>query len=348
MKAHRELVQRFGQLFIMAFDGLQPQPEVLEFFSAFNIGGVILFSDNYSTPEQLSSLTCGLQQSVCTNGLPAFIATDHEGGRVQRFRDGFTRIPAMSKFGSGPTQETELIHRRVACELKSVGVNLNLAPVADLCTKEQPGAIGDRSFGTDPMVVSGHVRAAIRGLQEEGVAACVKHFPGHGFTKQDSHRELPAITRTSTELEECDLQPFCAAIDTGVAAVMTAHVVYPLAGDPKWPASLSPFWVHDVLRGQLGFNGLVITDAIEMKSLTTRWSPETCGYRALMAGADVLLYYREAHQFRAFEELRRGLSNGEIPPAPVERSLARIARAKSRFVVAGTKNVISRAKRQST
>lgn len=345
MKAHPELVRRFGQLFIMAFDGLQPQPEVLEFFSAFNIGGVILFTDNYSTPEQLRKLTRGLQQSLGANESPALIATDHEGGRVQRFRDGFTRIPAMSKLGSGLVQRTEQIHRRIANELKSVGVNLNLAPVADLCTEEQPGAIGDRSFGTDPIVVSGHIRAAISGLQKEGVAACVKHFPGHGFTKQDSHRELPSIIRTRNELENSDLKPFRAAIEAGVASVMTAHIIYPRAGDPKWPASLSPFWIRDILRGQLRFNGLVITDAIEMKSLAMHWSPETCGFQALMAGADVLLYYREAHQFRAFEELHRGLRNGEIPPGPVERSLARVAWVKSRFAVArATEKTGTRAK----
>lgn len=342
MKAHPELVRRFGQLFIMAFDGLQPQPEVLEFFSVFNIGGVILFADNYASPEQLRKLTRGLQQSIGANGFPVFIATDHEGGRVQRFRDGFTRIPAMSKLGSGSDHKTERIHRRIASELKSVGVNVNLAPVADLCTEEQPGAIGDRSFGTDPMMVSAHVRAAITGLQEEGVVACVKHFPGHGFTKQDSHRELPIITRTKDELDTNDLQPFRAAIDEGVASVMTAHAVYPRAGDPKWPASLSSFWVRDILRGQMKFDGLVITDAIEMKSLSTQWSAETCGYQALMAGTDVLLYYREAHQFRAFEDLKRGLENGEIPPGPVEQSLARVARVKSRFVAKATSEKIDR------
>jgi beta-N-acetylhexosaminidase len=331
MKIPADLVRNFGQLFIMAFDGLQPQPEVLEFFSAFNIGGVILFADNYSDPSQLRDLTANLQKRASRPELPMFIATDHEGGRVQRFRNGFTRVPSMAKCGSGSAAQTELLHRKIARELLSAGVNLNFAPVADLCGAEQSGAIGDRSFGTDATVVSEHVRAAIRGLQEEGVAACVKHFPGHGFTTEDSHRELPRIQQTREELWRTDLQPFRTAIAAGVEGVMTAHALYPLAGDQEWPASLSPFWITDVLRRDLGFRRMVITDAIEMKGLMMQWSPETCGFRALLAGSDVLLYYREAHQFRAFDELRRGLEAGEIPPGIVRASLARVKEAKARF-----------------
>jgi beta-N-acetylhexosaminidase len=331
MKIPADLVRNFGQLFIMAFDGLQPQPEVLEFFFAFNIGGVILFADNYSDPAQLRNLTAMLQKRAATPEMPMFIATDHEGGRVQRFRNGFTRVPAMAKCGSGSADQTEALHRKMARELLWAGINLNFAPVADLCDAEQPGAIGDRSFGTDARVVSLHVRAAVQGLQEEGVAACAKHFPGHGFTTEDSHRELPRIQRTRGELSSADLEPFRSAIAAGVEGVMTAHAVYPLAGDREWPASLSSFWITDVLRRNLGFQRLVITDAIEMKGLMQQWSPERCGFQALLAGSDVLLYYREAHQFSAFDELRRGLEAGEIPPGVVRASLARVKKAKARF-----------------
>jgi beta-N-acetylhexosaminidase len=331
MKAQSDLASSFGQLFIMAFDGLQPQPEVLEFLIAFNIGGVILFADNYSDPEQLRSLTSLLQQR-CGTRWPLFITTDHEGGRVQRFRRGFTAVPPMAKCGTGPTSKTEALHREVARELRAVGINLNFAPVADLCSAEQAGAIGDRSFGTEPVIVAEHVRAAIAGLQGEGVVACAKHFPGHGFTVQDSHHELPYISRSQEDLWNVDLVPFRAAIDAGVEAIMTAHAVYPHSADPDGPASLSSVWIRNILREQMGFGGIVVTDAIEMKGLMTRWSPETCGYRALLAGSDVLLYYREAHQFRAFDELRRALMSGEIPPSMVEQSLARIRKVKARYI----------------
>jgi len=331
MKVQTELASSFGQLFIMAFDGLQPQPEVLEFLIAFNIGGVILFADNYSDPEQLRDLT-SLLQKRCGTRFPFFIATDHEGGRVQRFRCGFTAVPPMAKCGMGATSETEELHRKIARELRAVGINLNFAPVADLSSVEQAGAIGDRSFGTDPVMVAEHVRAAIAGLQREGVVACAKHFPGHGFTVQDSHHELPYIGRNQEDLWNLDLVPFRAAIDVGVEAIMTAHAVYPYSKDPDSPASLSSVWIRTILRQQMGFPGIVITDAIEMKGLMTRWSPETCGYRALLAGSDVLLYYREADQFQAFDELRRALISGEIPLSVVEQSLDRIRKVKARYI----------------
>src|SRR5205085_12138465 len=181
------------------------------------------------------------------------------------------------------------------------------------------GTIGDRSFGDDPEVVAAHVRAAIRGLQDEGMLACAKHFPGHGASDQDSHRELPVVSLSRDELDQRDLLPFKAAIEQRVAAIMTAHVVYPIASQDQWPATLSPFWLKQVLRDELAFDGLIITDAIEMKGLIGQWTPEECGFQALRAGADILLYYKEAYQFLAFYELRLALERGHIDPHPVEQ-----------------------------
>lgn len=329
-----DLVRDFGQLFIMAFDGKRLPPDVAEFYLTFRIGGVILFADNYEDPRQLAALTAELQARCAAPGAPLFIATDHEGGRVQRFREGFTRIEPMSRFGARAPAETEAAHRAIARELSAAGVNFDLAPVADLCADGSPGAIGDRSFGTDPERVAAHVVAAIRGLSAGGVLSCVKHFPGHGATAQDSHKELPVVAADRALMDRRELVPFRAALGAGADAVMTAHVVYPGAGDPEWPASLSPYWLTTVLREELGFDGLLITDAIEMKALKLRWSPVECGFRAQRAGADILLYYREAHQFAAFAELRRGLEAGEIEPAAVERSLERVRRAKRRLSAA--------------
>jgi beta-N-acetylhexosaminidase len=329
--ASAEILRDFGQLFIMAFDGKRLPPDIAEFFATFRVGGVILFADNYESPEQLAALTAELDARCASPDAPLFIATDHEGGRVQRFRAGFTRIPPMADYGARSPEETEAIHRVAARELAAAGVNFDLAPVADLCARETPGAIGDRSFGVDPERVAAHVAAAIAGIRGEGLLACVKHFPGHGSTVQDSHRELPVIDLDRAAMDR-ELAPFRAAVRAGVDAVMTAHALYPRAGDPEWPASLSPFWLTTVLRGELGFDGLVITDAIEMKALQQRWSPTECGLRAQRAGADVLLYYREAHQFAAFAALRRALETGELDEAAVARSLDRVRRAKRHLV----------------
>lgn len=326
-----DLVRDFGQLFILAFDGVRLGADVAEFFRTFRIGGVILFADNYRDPRQLGELIRELRQRCSAPDQPLFVSTDHEGGRVQRFREGFTRLPPMAVCGAGEPRATETLHRQAARELAAAGVDLNFAPVADLCPPERPGAVGDRSFGDDPRRVADHVVAAVRGLQEGRVLACVKHFPGHGATGDDSHRVLPVIELSREELERRDLVPFRAAVALGVGAVMTAHVVYPQAGDPRRPASLSRFWIGEVLRRRLGFDGLVITDALEMKGLMGSYSPVESGLAALRAGSDVLIYYKEAHQFRAFYELRSALEAGEIDPAGVAASLERVRRAKGRL-----------------
>jgi beta-N-acetylhexosaminidase len=328
----REIVERFGQLFIMAFDGLRPSTDSVEYLRTFGIGGLILFEDNFETADQLRALTVELQAKCAAPDLPLFICSDHEGGRVQRFHDGFTELPAMSQMGQGDPAATEALHRTAARELRAAGINLNLAPVADVCPAEQPGTIGDRSFGGDPDTVAAQVVAAVRGLQGEGVLACAKHFPGQGGTTQDGHREIPTVSFSWDEVVRRDLVPFRAAVAAGVGAVMTAHVQYPSAGDPEHLASLSSFWLRDVLRHQLGFQGLVMSDALEMKGIMTRHDPFDSGFQALGAGTDIVLYYKEEDQFSAFYELRRALEDGDLDPGPVAASQARVRRAKQRWL----------------
>ena len=325
------VLDEFGQLFVMAFDGERLTPDVAEFFREFRIGGVILFADNFRSPQQLRDLTAEIQERCAAPGRPMLIATDHEGGRVQRFRDGFTIVPPMAELGAGDPAATEAMHRTVGRELRAAGVTFNLAPVADLCAPAQPGCIGARSFGAEPGAAARHVAAAVRGLQDEGVLACAKHFPGHGFATADSHQELPVIDAPAAEIDARELVPFRAALDAGVAAVMTAHVLYPAAGDPHWPASISPFWLTEVLRGRMGFDGVIVSDAIEMKALVSHWPPEECGLRALRAGTDLLIYYKEASQFPAFLALREALERGDLDPAGVGRSLERLDAMRARL-----------------
>jgi beta-N-acetylhexosaminidase len=324
----KNLIRDFGQLFIMAFDGPILSEELVSFFRTFRIGGLIFFADNFESSGQFSALITDIQARCTTDNLPMFITTDHEGGKRQEFRQGFSLIPPMAQLGLQDPDETFCLHRTIAIELRSAGINLNFAPVADLCDSRARGSIGDRSFGTDPELVSQHVSAAVIGLQQNGILSCVKHFPGHGPTRQNSHRELPVINLDMNVLAKRDLLPFKAAIAAGVSAVMTAHIVYPEAGDPRWPASLSPFWVSQVLRQQLGFEGIIITDALEMKALMNTWTPLECGTAALNAGADILMYYREKDQFQTFYELRLKLEKGELDTASIAQSLSRVYRLK--------------------
>lgn len=328
---HDDVVRNFGQLFILAFDGRRLTDEVVEFFRTFRIGGVILFADNYRDPAQLAGLTAELRERCSAPGAPLWVATDHEGGRVQRFRKGFTRIPPMAHLGTSDPETVERLFQQVGTELREAGITLNFAPVADVCAPDAPGAIGHRAFGSDPADVAERVAAVVRGLQASGVTACAKHFPGHGATPEDSHHVLPVVEHTVEALAMRDVVPFAAAIEAGVGAVMSAHVLYP-DGDARWPASLSRFWMREMLRHRLGFEGLIVTDAIEMKALTSRWTPEACGLAALQAGADVLLYYREAHQYRAFYALRRALQTGRLDARRIAASLERVRRAKKRLL----------------
>lgn len=322
----QRLVRDFGQLFILAFDGPLLSAEVEEFINTFNIGGLIFFNDNFESPEQFTALVKNIQDR-CSNGTPLFISTDHEGGKRQEFTKGFSRIPSMAEAGTKDPSATLELYRQMGRELRAVGVNLNFAPVADLCAGNTPGSIGDRSFGSDVTQVTQHVLAAVEGLQREGVLACVKHFPGHGATAQNSHHELPVIELTVDQLLNHDLIPFEAAINAGVTSVMTAHIVYP-RGDAQWPASLSRFWITDILRNKLAFNGPIISDALEMKALTNHWDTVTCGIKAFEAGTDILLYYREKNQFQTFYELRMALERGELDWSRVAESLQRVREMK--------------------
>jgi beta-N-acetylhexosaminidase len=326
-----ECVRDFGQLFMMAIDGPRLPSDVAEYFATFRIGGVILFSDNYEDPGQLRQLTGELQKKCANPGRPLLIATDHEGGSVQRFVTGFTAVPPMASLGAQSPEATRSVHSAAARELRNCGINFNLAPVADLSAPGEEGAIGDRSFGLDPERVSEHVVAAITGITSEGLLCCAKHFPGHGATPVDSRQELPSVHLSKDDMEP-GLQPFRAAIRAGVPSIMTAHIIYPNAGDAESPASMSEYWVSSVLRRELGYTGVVITDALEMKSLRSRWTPEYCGFRALAAGVDILLYYKEAHQHRAFDELRRALEKGEVDARRIAGSLQRVRHAKQMLV----------------
>ena len=329
----RAIVDRFGQLFIMAFDGLRPASDTVEFLTTFGIGGLILFEDNYESVGQLRALTHELQARCGGADRPLLICSDHEGGRVQRFRAGFTELPSMATVGRGEPADTESLYRTAARELRAAGVNLNLAPVADVCPAEQAGTIGDRSFGNDPDAVAAHVAAAVRGVQGEGVLACAKHFPGQGGTAQDGHREIPTVVSSWDDLDSRDLAPFRAAIAAGVGAIMTAHVRYPYAADPEHLGSLSSFWLGDVLRHQLGFRGLILSDALEMKGIMTQYDAIDSGLQALAAGTDLVLYYKEEDQFTAFYELRKALESGELDPGPIAASLARVRQAKQRWLI---------------
>lgn len=324
----------FGQRFIIAYDGVAMSPDLKEFCRRFAIGGVILFADNFRDPGQLADSVAEIQRD-CASGLPLFVGCDHEGGRVQRFKNGFTRLPPMADLGEQDPDSTATLLGTAARELAACGINLNFAPVADLAPRDREGSIGDRSFASDPAVASAHVAAAVRAYQRHGVLACAKHFPGHGGTSVDSHRALPRIRR-SRRSEREDLEPFAAAIRAGVAGVMTAHAVF--AGDPAGdvPATFSSYWIEEVLRNRLHFSGLVFSDALEMTAIRKRWPPSEAGRLAICAGTDIVIFYLVEEQLRAVHDLCLAASRGAFDGSGNDHSLRRIAAAKATLATGGT------------
>jgi beta-N-acetylhexosaminidase len=317
-----------GQLLVAGFDGTEPSAEILALIRE-GLGGVILYGKNCVDAAQVLELTNRLQQAARDAGhaRPLLIAIDQEQGRVVRLAAGVTVFPAMGTIARAGNPE--LVARVAAAagrELLAVGVNWNLAPVADVLTAPDC-PIGDRSFGADPAAAAAMVAAAVRGAASVGMRCCVKHFPGHGATGKDSHVSAPVVARSRAELEACELVPFRAAVHAGVPAVMTAHITFP-ALDPAAPASLSPRVIGGLLRGELGFSGVVVSDDLEMAGIVLDHTLESAAVAALAAGADLLLVSRMLLPVRDFPgllaRLHRALVDGTLAPATAAAACARV------------------------
>jgi beta-N-acetylhexosaminidase len=268
-------------------------------------GGVILFTHNFESPEQLLALTADIA-GLRDPELP--ICVDHEGGRVQRFALGFTTIPPMRRLGVLWDRDREAARRAaravgtvIAAELGAHGVDFSFTPVLDL-DYGSSAVIGHRALHYDPNAVGALASQLIEGLAAGGMAAVGKHFPGHGFAAADSHVAVPTDARPTKDIFRKDLAPYRAAIGAGLAAVMPAHVIYPQA-DPE-PAGYSKYWLQDVLRGQLGFEGLIFSDDLSMEGASTAGGIEERARAALAAGCDmVLLCQKPEEQDRLLESL---------------------------------------------
>jgi beta-N-acetylhexosaminidase len=277
-----------GQLLSFGFEGTTASEELRARIGASEVGGVMIFRPNITSPGQLAEVV-GALRAAAPGDLPLLVSIDQEGGLVQRLRAPATEWPPMLAVGSaGDSARAALVGRALGEELAAVGVGWNFAPVLDVHTNPANPVIGNRAFGTSPEVVSRQALAFWRGLRDAGVVGCGKHYPGHGDTMTDSHHELPVVPHDIERLRKVELAPFASAARAGVEAFMTAHVMYP-ALDPDRPATLSRRIATEVLRGDLGFRGVLVSDDLNMKAVAARYSIEELAVQAIEAGCDHLL-----------------------------------------------------------
>lgn len=282
---HRELERQAARLLTVGFYG-QELSDTLKRLLDRGVGGVVLFARNVGTAEEVARLIRDIKAYA---GRPLIVGLDQEGGLVARLRQGFTRIPPMRAVGAlNDVGVAERVGRVLGRELRAVGVDLNYAPVLDIDTNPDNPIIGNRSFSRDPEVVARLGVALARGIEAEGVASCGKHFPGHGDTSQDSHQELPHLPHALERLEQVELVPFRAAVEARLASIMTAHVVFD-ALDRDYPATMSRAVLHGILREKMGYDGLIITDDLEMKAIAEHYGYEEAAVRGLLAGVDCFL-----------------------------------------------------------
>lgn len=337
--ASMSLRDKVAQMFMSSFYGQPLNEPARDFIATYKPGAIALFPSNLGAPRDVAMLTNDIQRTLTENdGLPAFIAVDQEGGIIAHLEDGFTRYPVMMLLTA--TQDAELAYKvgeAFAVEMSAVGVNMNLAPVADLHTNRDNPIIGRRSFGTFPELVSPIVAAFASGMQSGSVMATGKHFPGHGDTAQDSHVTLPVVAASVERLHTVELEPFRHLIANDVGAIMVGHlVIEALQADTTLPASLSPEIVTGLLRDELGYDGIIMTDALDMDAVDLRFSPAQAAIQAVKAGNDLIAigaHVSFENQAAAIEAVTAAVENGIIDEAQIDASVRRILAAKGTYGV---------------
>jgi beta-N-acetylhexosaminidase len=329
------LREKIGQMFMIGIQGEALVPDERLIIEQCGFGGFILFSHNCREPKQILSLCRALWETGTE--LPPFIAIDQEGGRVHRLPPPFTHFPPAAALGrTGSAELAYKVGLATARELSAVGINLNFAPVLDVNSNPRNPIIGDRAFGAAPEQVIRFAWPYAQGLRDGGIIPCGKHFPGHGDTDKDSHLALPIVEKSVAELKAVELPPFVHACRQGIEALMTAHILY-RAPDPEFPATLSEKIVTGLLRQDLGYDGVVFSDDMEMKAIGASYRDEEASERAVRAGVDVLLYCHELPRaVRAFEFVCAEAEKHPGVRARVEQSYRRITQLKNRRLRAFT------------
>ncbi|MBP2019609.1 beta-N-acetylhexosaminidase [Symbiobacterium terraclitae] len=327
--------QLAGQMVQIQVPGRACTPETAAFLARYRVGSVILFSGNVATPAQAAAFTRGLQEAAAAAGLPPLLlAIDQEGGAASVVQQGVSHPPFLMGIGAtGDARSAAAAGRVLAREVRAMGFHWLFAPVLDVnCNPANP-VIGPRSFGSDPDLVGRMGAAFVRAVQAEGVLACGKHFPGHGDTSLDSHLDLPSLPHGRERLEAVELKPFRMAIEAGLGSLMTAHVVFPAIEPEGVPATLSRRVLTDLLRDEMGYDGLLITDSMVMNAIKEHYGTAEAAVRAVLAGADMVMALGDLDRAATtLEALAAAIAHGTIPRERAEASVRRVLAAKDRFL----------------
>ncbi len=328
------LKEQIGQRLIVGFHGTEVSEELRAVVREYKIGNIILFSRNIVDANQLKILCNDIQQLVRTEtGHSALIAIDQEGGIVTRLSKDCVNVPGtMALASTGDVNNAYKAGVITGKQLKSLGININFAPCVDVNSNPKNPVIGVRSFGDDPVKVGEYASAMVKGFEEGGVMACIKHFPGHGDTDMDSHISLPCVDKSKCELEKCELVPFKSAIEAGAPAVMTAHIMFPQLEPNKVPATMSRRIITDLLRNEIGFEGVVISDCMQMNAIKEHFGTVNGIISALSAGVDMVLVCHDLKvSCEAVIEVEKAVLDGRINADEMLESADRILAYKKKW-----------------
>ncbi|RIW34236.1 beta-N-acetylhexosaminidase [Bacillus salacetis] len=337
MNKSSDIAKQIGKLLVVGFEGKTVNENIKEMIHGYHVGGIILFARNIGTPRETIALTSGLQKEAKNAGYqyPLMICIDQENGVVRRLGEGTTIFPGAMAIGATDNPENAYsIGLASGKELKSLGINWNLAPVIDVNNNPENPVIGVRSFGESAEKVAGFGKATMKGLQKAGVITTLKHFPGHGDTTADSHLELPIISHSKTRLDKIELVPFKACIETGADTIMSAHVYFPaIDREVGVPATLSKKVITGLLREELGFNGVVTTDCLEMNAISNGVGTESGGLKAIQAGVDLLMVsHTHSKQTGVIKEIKKAVECGELDELVITKANQRVEKLKERYL----------------
>ncbi|AKG05226.1 hypothetical protein AAV35_010800 [Salimicrobium jeotgali] len=330
------LEEKIGQMIFGGVSGTEMNEETKKVIEKYHVGGLILFGNNITSAPQTVDFLNEMKQVNEGNPYPLLLGVDEEGGRVSRMPPEAASLPPGGEVGE--LNDPELAFKTgkiLGMQMNELGFNLDFAPVLDVNSNPDNPVIGDRSFSSDPETVSKLGIQVMKGIEEQGVIPVIKHFPGHGDTNVDSHLNLPKVTKSYEELKQMELVPFKQAIEAGADVTMTSHILLP-AFDEQYPASMSEAVITDVLREDLGFGGVVVTDDLTMGAITNEYSVEDAAIETVKAGGDLLLMAHDSNLIsNVFNKLKAAVENGELSEERINESVERIADLKDKYQITG-------------